>query len=185
MIPTRTQCLALFDKFSLPSQKKIHVEEVTKLALYLARKILAKQDQAAPDKINLELLEAAGLLHDIDKNITKRAGERHPDTAVRVLKELGMDEVADVVRKHSLHCILNSDLTPQNWEEKLLFLADKLVKYEVIGVAHRFKLWYKENLPMQAVAELDAALPKVKALEQEVYQAAGITYDELVKEFSA
>lgn len=136
MIPTRAQCLALFDRFKLPSQKKIHVETVTELALFLGKKLIVRGQN-----IDLKLLEAAALLHDIDKAIPKLPGERHPDTGVRVLKELGMPEVALVVSRHSLHHILNPATAPKSWEEKLVYLADKMTKYEVIGVDHRFKLW--------------------------------------------
>lgn len=181
MIPTRSQCLALWDKYNLPSAKRIHVEEVAKLAKYFANKLNVENLKF---KVNLELVEAAALLHDIDKNVTKRPGERHPDTAVRILKEMRFNEVADVVSKHSLHTILNPSLAPQTWEEKIVYLADKMTKFEVIGVVHRFKLWYKESLPSDAVAELDAALPKVKALEQEIYQAAGITFANIQKDLS-
>jgi hypothetical protein len=52
-------------------------------------------------------------------------------------------------------------------------------------VEHRFKLWYKENLPAHAVAELDASLSKVKELEQEIYHAANITYKDVQKEFGS
>lgn len=174
MIPTRDQCLKLFDRFALPSQKRIHVEEVTRIALqltdFLARKNIS---------VNKSLVEAAGLLHDIDKNIPKKEGERHPDTAVRVLRELGFSEVADVVSHHSLHHILDTKMAPKTWEEKLVYLADKMVKYELIGVKARFRLWYAENLPPRAVAELDQALPLVEALEREVFEAAGIVFADL------
>lgn len=179
MIPTKQHCYALFDKYKLPTQKKIHVEEVTRLAMYLARKL---KSQNSSLNINLELIEAAALLHDIDKNVTKRPGERHPDTAVRILNELGFSEVAEVVKKHSLHTILDPQLAPRTWEEKIVYLADKMTKYEVIGIDHRFKLWYREKLPPEAVAQLDAALPKVKALEQVVYQAGGITFADIQKD---
>ncbi|HCM37169.1 MAG: Metal dependent phosphohydrolase [Candidatus Gottesmanbacteria bacterium GW2011_GWB1_43_11] len=180
MIPTRPQCLALWDKYNLPSAKRIHVEEVTQLAKFFASKLKAQNSNV---KINEALVEAAALLHDIDKNVTKRAGERHPDTAERILKELGFDEVAEVVRKHSLHAILDPELTPKTWEEKIVYLADKMTKYEVIGVDHRFKLWYKEHLPPEAVKELNESFPKVKQLEQEIYQAAGITFIDIQEEF--
>ena len=180
MIPTRNQCLALWDKYNLPSAKRIHVEEVTKLATYFASKLKAQNPNV---KINVALVEAAALLHDIDKNVTRRPGERHPDTAVRILRELGFVEVAEVVKRHSLHAILDPALTPRTWEEKIVYLSDKMTKYEVIGIDHRFKLWYKEQLPPDAAAELDAALPKVKALEVEIYQAAGISFAEIQKEF--
>jgi len=179
MIPNRIQCLSLWDKYNLPSAKRIHVEEVTQLAKFLASKLKAQNSKF---KVSMELIEAAALLHDIDKNVTKQPGERHPDTAVRILQELGFDEVAEVVRKHSLHAILDPELTPKTWEEKIVYLADKMTKYEVIGIDHRFKLWYMEHLPPQAVAQLDAALPKVKQLEQEIYQAAGITFVDIKRE---
>ncbi len=170
MIPNRQQCLLLFDKYHLPSLKRVHVEAVTNLALALAKKIIEKHPEI---KINLKLLEAACLLHDIDKNIPPKQGERHPDTATRVLQELGFNEVAEVVKKHSLHCILDQGLAPKTWEEKLLYLADKMVKYEVIGVEHRFKLWYKENLPQEAVEILNKSFPLVKQLEKEIFELVG------------
>lgn len=179
MIPTRKQCLALFDRYGLPSQKRIHVEAVARLALFLAKKL---QDKGL--NIDLSLVEAAALLHDVDKNAPKRAGERHPDTAVRLLNELGLTEVAAVVRKHSLHAILDPELMPQTWEEKLVYLSDKMTKYEVIGVDHRFRLWYAERLPPEAVAQLNTSFPKVKALETEIYKAAGITFADIHKERS-
>ncbi len=178
MIPNRAQCLLLFDRYQLPSQKRIHVEAVTELALYFASKFRPKIARPLDEK----LLEVAALLHDIDKNIPRKEREQHPDTAVRVLKELGFPEVAEVVRRHPLHAILDPDLTPRIWEEKFLYLADKMTKYEVIGVDHRFKLWYKEQLSREAVEELDRAFPLVKALEREVYDVLGITYKEVEKD---
>lgn len=177
MIPSRKQCVLFFDKFNLPSQKRIHVEEVTKLAMYFARKLLQKNIA-----VNVELIEASALLHDIDKNIPKKEGERHPDTAVRILNELGFSEVADVVKKHSLHCVLDSELAPKTWEEKIVYLADKMTKYEIIGVDHRFKLWYKEDLPQEATVILDASFAKVKALEQEFYRTLNIDFTTVKKD---
>lgn len=194
MIPTRAQCYLLFDRYKLPSVKRIHVEEVTKLANYFASKFKAQNPRPqtpeasatggqANVKINEALVEAAALLHDIDKNISPKFGERHPDTAVRVLGELGFTEVAEVVRRHPLHAILSPELTPRTWEEKIVYLADKMTKYEVIGLDHRFKLWYAEHLPAEAVAQLDASFPKIKALEAEIYQAAKISFSDIQKEF--
>ncbi len=174
MIPTRTQCLLLFDRFNLPSQKRIHVEEVTRLALFMADKLVAQGIE-----VNRPLLEASALLHDIDKNIPKKEGERHPETGVRVLRELGYTEVAAVVARHSLYHILNPKTAPQSWEEKLLYLADKMTKYEVIGIKHRFALWFKEGLPPEAEIGLTASLPLVEALEQEVYDAGKFSLNDI------
>jgi hypothetical protein len=85
-----------------------------------------------------------------------------------------MREVAEVVRAHPLHAILDPATAPATWEQKLLYLADKMVKHDVVGVDGRFALWRAEQLPAAAVAELDAAYPKVKELEQEVAEACGL-----------
>lgn len=178
MIPTHQQCLKLFDVYQLPSLKRIHVEAVAKLAIYIAQAIQTKNPTIT---INVELLEAAALLHDIDKNIPRKSGEQHPQTAVRVLTELGFVEVAKVVAHHSVHFILDERTAPKTWEEKILFLADKMTKYEVIGVEHRFKLWYKENLPKEVMMQLETALPKVKQLEDELLGLAGTTEADVVR----
>ncbi|MBI5619757.1 HDIG domain-containing protein, partial [Candidatus Gottesmanbacteria bacterium] len=131
MIPTQTQAKALWDKYHLPQQKRLHVTLVAEVAVGLARQC---QMPNAKCQINEQLLLAGALLHDIDKNAAKLPGEQHPDTAVRILNTEGMEEVAALVKAHPLHAILDPLTAPKTWEEKILFLADKMVKYKIIGV---------------------------------------------------
>lgn len=165
MIPTEIQAKELWDIYQLPKDKRIHCGLVAKTAKALAQKCHMLN---AKCQINEKLLVVSALLHDIDKNVPKLPGEKHPDTAVRILREEGMDEVASLVASHSLHVILDPVTAPQTLEQKLLYLADKMVKYDVIGVDARFKLWNDEHLPKDQQTILDAAYPKVKALEQEI-----------------
>lgn len=171
MIPTENQAKHLWDTYKLPGNKRIHAALVAKVAMFFAKKI----------PVNNKLLLAATLLHDIDKAVTPRAGERHPDTAVRILREENMGEVADVVARHPLHAILDPTLAPVTPEQKLLYLSDKMVKYDIVGVDRRFALWREEHLPVSAQQILNAAYPKVKKLEQEVFTLAGISLDDVVK----
>lgn len=171
MIPTEDQVKKLWDKYQLPERKRRHVGIVAKVAKYLATKLKAQNSKL---KINEKLLIAGALLHDIDKNVEKLPGEKHPDAAVRVLKEEGMGEVAALVRTHPLHAILDPVITPKTLEEKLLYLADKMVKYEVIGVDARFKFWNDEHLPKDQQNILDEAYPKVKELEKEIFRMIGM-----------
>ncbi len=164
MIPTEVQAKTLWDKYNLPQQKRIHVALVAKVAMFFAE----QSNKATKLHINIELLKAAALLHDIDKNVPKLPGEQHPDAAVRILREEGMDEVADLVRTHPLHAILDPAIAPQTLEERLLFLADKMVKYEILTVDKRFALWNDEHLPPEKQDIFDRAYPKVKALEREI-----------------
>ena len=174
MIPTVDEAKKLWDTYSLPKEKRVHVTLVARVALYLAAKL---QDIA----IDVKLLEAAALLHDIDKAVPALPGERHPDAAVRVLRAEGYGVVADVVATHPLHTILDGAISPKTWEQKLLYLADKMVKYDIVGVDRRFALWNNEHLPPDAQKILDTAYPKVKELEQEVFNVSGITLNDVVK----
>jgi len=177
MIPTDKQIQSLWQKYQFPPEKRIHVRLVDKVALFLAGKIIQKTHA----NINKELLHAAALTHDIDKNAPKLPGEHHPDACVRILKEEGMEEVAQIVAKHPLHVILDPAISPSSWEEKLLFLADKMVKYEILTVDKRFDLWRTESLPPEARKILDDSYPKVKKLEAEIATLIGVLPADVAK----
>ncbi len=170
MIPTANEAKALWDKYQLPGYKQQHVELVGQVAVFLARKL----SNALQVPINEKLILAGALLHDIDKNIPKLPGEAHPDAGVRILREEGMDEVAKLVKTHPLHAVLDPDIAPKTWEEKVLFLADKMVKLDIITVDKRFALWRKEQMPEETQHVLEAAYPHVKKLEKEIFDRIGI-----------
>ncbi|HUD19400.1 MAG TPA: HD domain-containing protein [Patescibacteria group bacterium] len=176
MIPTEDQAKALWDKYALPEKKRLHVTLVTRVALFLARKSV---EAGVVTDINIPLLRAAALLHDIDKAIPRLLGEQHPDTAVRVLREEEMSEVAEVVRRHPLHAIVDPTIAPRTPEEKILYLADKMVKFEILTVDKRFQLWRDEQLPREAVEMLDACYPKVKELEKQILGSIGVLPQEV------
>lgn len=175
MIPTQDEVKALWEKYRLPERKRRHVALVARVARFLAQKCT----------VNKKLLVAGALLHDIDKSATKLPRERHPDTAVRILREEGMGEVADLVKTHPLHAILDPAIAPKTLEEKLLFLADKMVKDDVIGVDARFRLWNEEHVPAQEQKILDAAYPKVKALEKDIAAMIGVEPVTIRRELAA
>ncbi len=178
MIPTEEQAKALWEKYKLPKNKRRHVALVARVARFLAQQLTIDN---SPLTVNQKLLTAGALLHDIDKNAPRLPGERHPDAAIRILKEEGMEEVAALVATHPLHAILDPALEPKSLEEKLLYLADKMVKYDIVGVDERFDLWKSENLPSGAASLLIRAYPKVKALEEEIFSMSGVRLDDMEK----
>lgn len=176
MIPSDAQITALWDTYDLPEYKRNHSLIVARVAVWFAGRLM----QANPClRINVEVLRAAALLHDIDKNAPKLPNEHHPDAGVRLLRQHGFLEVADLVKTHPLHALLDQTIAPKTWEEKLLYLSDKMVKHDVVTVDARFDLWRAESLPSSAYATLDAAYPLVKALEQEVCAAIGVRPSEI------
>lgn len=182
MIPTENEAVALWDTYQLPENKRLHVRLVAGVALFLADRLSRSRPGLT---INKDLLQAAALLHDIDKAVPKLEGERHPDTAVRLLQDLGMEEVARTVKTHSLHCILDPAIAPKTWEEKILYLADKMVKFDIITVEKRFALWNAEHLPQQAQLELRDAFPLVKKLEKEILSIVSISPEDLPRRVKA
>lgn len=176
MIPSEAQAKTLWEKYGLPEKKRRHVALVARVAGFLAEQLKIK---TLNFKINEQLLIVAALLHDIDKNVAKLPGEKHPDAGVRILRQEGMGEVAEVVKTHSVHAILDPTIAPKSIEQKLLFLADKMVKQEVIGVDGRFKQWREEDLPPEELAMLARAYPRVKDLEREIAGFIGMGPEEI------
>lgn len=171
MIPTPDQAKQLWDTYHVPPEKRIHMELVARVAKFFSEKL----------HVDTQLIVAAALLHDIDKAVEKLSGERHPDAAVRILKQEHMDEVADLVRTHPLHMILHADTAPKTIEEKILFLSDKMVKYEILTVDLRFDLWRAEHMDQKGREELESAYPLVKALEKELCGAIGVVPMKIAK----
>lgn len=165
MIPSQNKCFKLLKKYNFPDEKLKHVRLVSSVAKFLGIGLKKRKPKL---KINVSLLVAAGLLHDIDKNIPKLPGEKHPMSGVRVLREEGCDEVGDVVLKHDIEAFLDPERKPVAWEEKILALADKMVKDEIITVDERYRLWYEEDYPGQKKI-LDATYPYLKNLEKEIF----------------
>lgn len=158
--------LSLWEKYALSPKKRVHVSQVARVADFLARKLM----ETTPDiHINLSLLRISALLHDIDSGVQFLPHEIHPDAAVRILRDEGLPEVADIVKTHSLYSVLDAGIMPQKWEEKVLYLSDKMVKYEIITVDKRFALWRDEQLPPIAVEKMNTCYPIVKKLEFEIF----------------
>ncbi len=178
MIPTEDEAKALWNTYDLPEQKRLHVTLVARTALFLAEKV---QEKMSDVHIDRPLLLASALLHDIDKAIVRLPGELHPDTAVRILRQENMQEVADIVKTHPVHSIIDDTIAPQTWEERLLYLADKMVKYEIVTIDKRFALWKAEGLPPEAQHMLDTCYPKVKKLEQEICMLIGVRPEDIAK----
>jgi CTP:molybdopterin cytidylyltransferase MocA len=127
-IPTVEECRALLENVLLVSDKIIHHgRAVAQLATSLGREL-----NKAGCNLNIPLLEAAGLLHDLAK------GEPdHAQSGARTLVELGFGAVAKVVATHM-------DITIEEGETicaaEVIYLADKMVQGERrVSPAERFQ----------------------------------------------
>jgi HD superfamily phosphodiesterase len=116
-IPTIRECLVMLsDTFCVEKNVHDHCRAVMRIALKMGDAIV----RFAGVEIDLELLAAAGLLHD-----SARKQSHHAVAAAKILKEMGFHPVAEIVREHM--DINIRDAVEIN-EKEIVYLADKLVQ---------------------------------------------------------
>jgi len=157
MIPSEKQCLKILKKQNLPENIIKHSKTVAKVALEIAEKLKKKGI-----KVNIPLVRAAALLHDI-----ARTEPDHVIKGERLLKKLGMDEVAEVVKTHGLYHL--SKFPPKTIEQKIVFYADKRVNnYKIVTVEERFRDFKKRYNKTQE--EIKQEYEFVKNIEKELFK---------------
>ncbi|MBW2108376.1 MAG: HDIG domain-containing protein [Deltaproteobacteria bacterium] len=135
MIPTRNQCLELIRRYGMLPNIVRHSELVTRVALLIAGKL----NRDAGFHLDLTLIEAGALLHDITKTMSIQTRENHARTGGELLASLGYPAVAEVVRQHIRLDPAQASAVPVISEAALVNYADKRVKHEeVVGIEERF-----------------------------------------------
>jgi 5'-deoxynucleotidase YfbR-like HD superfamily hydrolase len=127
-IPSVAECMELLRERCCAKSKLVaHSRKVAQLAL-----IFGKALNERGFHLNLDLIAAAGLLHDMS-----RGEPRHASTAARVLRDMGYPAVAEIVEHH-----MNLEPRPDQPvnERDVVCLADKLVLGDVIvSLEERFE----------------------------------------------
>jgi len=117
----RQRALELIDQYIKNQNLKKHLLATENLMRHLARKF--DEDE--------EIWALAGLLHDLDWEITKEAPEKHPLIAVEVLEKEGFpQEVISAIKKHN-HL---QGLIPETKLEKALYTCEEITGF-IVAVA--------------------------------------------------
>lgn len=126
-LPNREECREIWRRCGLDEDIVKHQQAVAGTALRLGRKLREKGEN-----LDLDLLEASALLHDIKKTV-----KNHPQRAGEFLEMLGYGQVAELVAEHMDLCSVEEEKVT---EKELLYLADKMVKgAEEVGIEARFR----------------------------------------------
>lgn len=132
MIPKRSQCLTLMEQTRMPEHIQKHSLMVAHVAVFLGT--LLNQDGV---RLNLELLEAGALLHDIAKAQTLSSGQRHEELGAGMLESWGYPLLAPIVREHVV--LESSALSGPITESLVVNYADKRVKHDqIVTLSVRF-----------------------------------------------
>jgi len=133
-------------------------------------------------KLDSSRLDAATLLHDIDKNVPKLQGEQHPDACIRIVRAHSYDELVDLIRSHPLHSVLDSTICPKTVEEIILYVADKITKYEPIGLEARFALWRREPMVPKERDILSRSYLPARQLAHSLWKRLGVSEKDVLEE---
>ncbi|MGQ9687954.1 MAG: HD domain-containing protein [Desulfobaccales bacterium] len=95
IIPPPPLCLELMDRYGMLAHIRRHSLLVTEVARHLGTSL-----SKAGIPLNLPLIEAGALLHDLGKTPCLGTSLNHAEWGAQVLEEAGYPEVAQVVREH-------------------------------------------------------------------------------------
>ena len=190
-IPGRVDAASLLLSLDPPDWFMRHARAVAEIAAFLAAKI-----EARGTALDRRLVEAAGLLHDIDKIVPEGDRARalpHGDGSADWLTRQGHPELARAVAAHPVTRLLDGEAY-KRWssfasrEERIVAYADKRAAQRLESMDARFASW-RQRYPRVSVADgqdagweddaLKAVRRRADRLEADVCRAAGIEPSEV------
>jgi molybdenum cofactor cytidylyltransferase len=164
-IPTVQECKAIFAEYDVSPSIVRHGKAVARVA----RQIAARLNQGDCYDLNIELIVAGSLLHDIAKG-----RPHHAKAGAMILDQLGFPTVSKVVASHM---DLNQHDQAAIDEVVLVYFADKLIKEEsLIPVVQHFsetKLRYVAN--ESALKAIEKRLKKTLVIQDKLEHDLGIS----------
>ena len=177
-VPDRSTARRLLSEQELPDGIVVHSEGVARVAVAAAGLVAEAQIP-----VDGALVEAAALLHDIDKVEVQRTGGEHGVVGARRLEALGYEELAMPVASHPITALLDDDRFPIGWPSLLVAVADRHVAQEFMTIDERLDDM-KERHPEHA-ASIETARRPAHALEEELAEVTGLSVDALVERLRA
>lgn len=181
-IPSRAEAARLLLALDPPDWLLRHSSAVAEVAAFLAERVAASGQDA-----NRPLVEAAALLHDVDKALSLEhplKSLRHGAAGARWLSERGFAELAAAVANHPVS-LLSDDRHYSAWnasaslEERIVAYADKRATQQLVSLEQRFGEWL-ERYPDKQDATLRAR-GRAEELERQVCAAAQVEPREVVR----
>ncbi len=164
-IPSREICLSLMEQHGMLPNIKDHSLLVARIALCLGKNLMAQFPE-----LNLDLIEAGALLHDIAKTETIKTRGNHAQIGEEMVRAMGFDPVARIVAQH----VRLEDAYFQNGgvdEVVLVHYADKRVRHdEVVDLEDRFEYLVETyGRSPEAVGRIEALYQDTLKVEKMIF----------------
>ena len=182
--PDRSLCLKALEEYGTPSNVVGHCKAVAAVGYVLGKAMNAVQKNAdntanGPGLLDLDLILAAGLLHDI-----ARVEEEHWTAGDEFCKSKGWLRVVDIVRQHMTYDPFNgfSDFD----ETDVVCLADRLVIDDrYAGLDRRMDYIInkaKKNGHDEYIPHILRKKNDIKKLINEIEEYIGISLDDMMSD---
>ena len=162
-LPSREECMRILSEHQVPENVIGHSIAVNRVSVFLAKRLKEKGED-----VDVGLVDAASLLHDLDKIETLKEGV-HGVEAKRILDVLGYPALGTIVQHHKVSFI--DDL--KTWEEKIVNYADKrCTNTEIVSLEERFDYLqkrYGHNYEVKNEEQRLSIKEKFFKLEQEIF----------------
>ena len=181
-VPSRGAATALLLELDPPPWAVRHARAVAEVAGWLAARI-----DARGTPVDRPLVEAAALLHDVDKLLPPDDPARalaHGDGSANWLSARGHPELGRAVAGHPV-TRLADEARYRNWaafasrEERIVAYADKRAGQRLESMAARFASWRKRYPAGWEAATAVTVLARAARLEADVCRAAGVRPEEV------
>lgn len=173
---SRESCFKLLKKYGyrLPGGGgSRHFLIVNKIAVFLAEKLKEKGVN-----INIDLVDRASLLHDIDKGCILHDGE-HGEKGYKILLKEGYPEIAEVVKDHLFTSLIK--IKNFSWESKIVNYADCRVRHNnIVPIEERLDDVKKRYTHLDP-ANIDKVKPILIELEKEIFGKIKMKPEDLEK----
>jgi hypothetical protein len=176
-VPGRVEAASLLLSLDPPGWQVRHARAVAEVAGWLAARIAGRGIA-----IDRGLVEAAALLHDVDKTLPPDDPARrlrHGDGSADWLTRAGHPELARAVANHPVTRLRDSE-PYRRWaafatrEERIVAYADKRAGQRLGSMDARFGSWDRRHPTEWTPAERQVVRARADRLEADVCRAAGV-----------
>lgn len=163
--PSRQTCLELLKRRRVPQHIIVHSLQVERVVRFLAVFLNERGEN-----LDLRLLEAAALLHDITKIDGLRTGRNHARTGAALLRAHGFDRVAEIVEHHIV--VPRAPRLFKVTEDELVNYADKRVMHDrIVTLQERFEdIKDRYGNDQQSQAMIGASLERAREIERKIFR---------------
>lgn len=172
-IPSVDECLHLMERHEMMPNIRRHSLMVARVAVIMGEALNKKKGH-----LNIALIVAGALLHDIAKTQSLREGGNHVEMGRKIVLEMGYPEVAWIVGRH---VDSGSEIAKTIDEAAVVNYSDKRVQHDkVVPLEERLKdLVTRYGKTPKKSARLQEMATNIERLEKEIFSRISLSPDDL------